>query len=103
MPKITYITPDGETRIVENATGTLMSAAVDNQVKGIDGDCGGVCSCATCHVHIDPDWVEKTGPASEAEQGMLELEDEASETSRLGCQVKLTPELDGLVVRVAQR
>src|SRR5690606_107213 len=102
-PKITYITPDGEVRVVKNATGTLMSAAVENQVEGIDGDCGGVCSCATCHVHIDSAWAEKTGPASEAEQGMLELEDEASETSRLGCQVKLTPELDGLVVRVARR
>lgn len=100
MPKVTYITPDDETVVVDNAEGTLMTAAVANQVEGIDGDCGGVCSCATCHVHIDPDWTEKVGPASESEEGMLELEDEANERSRLGCQVKLTPELDGLVVRV---
>ncbi|BAM04243.1 2Fe-2S iron-sulfur cluster-binding protein [Phycisphaera mikurensis] len=103
MPQVTYITPAGETRVVENAEGTLMSAAVANQVEGIDGDCGGVCSCATCHVHVDPAWQEKVGPATAAEEGMLELEDEATEASRLGCQVTLTPELDGLVVRVVGR
>jgi ferredoxin, 2Fe-2S len=69
-------------------------------VPGITGDCGGVCSCATCHVKIDPAWVEKVGPAGEAEAGMLELEDEVEDNSRLGCQVKLTDDLDGLVVRV---
>ena len=103
MPKVTYITPDGETVIVENAEGTLMSAAVANQVDGIDGDCGGVCSCATCHVHIDPAWAEKVGPAVDFEDDMLEFEDERGETSRLGCQVNLTPELDGLLVRVVGR
>lgn len=103
MPKVTYITPDGESVVVEAAKGNLMTTAVDNQVDGIDGDCGGVCSCATCHVHVDPAWIDKVGPAGEAEKGMLELEDNVSETSRLGCQIKLTPELDGLVVRVVGR
>lgn len=103
MPTVTYITPDGERVVVENADGNLMTAAVEKQVEGIDGDCGGVCSCATCHVHIDEAWAAKVGPASESEEGMLELEDEVSETSRLGCQVELTPELDGLVVRVVGR
>lgn len=103
MPKVTYITPDGESKILEQAEGNLMTAAVANQVDGIDGDCGGVCSCATCHVHIDLEWMEKVGPASESEAGMLELEDEVSEQSRLGCQVKLTPDLDGLVVKVVGR
>ncbi|MEM1084915.1 MAG: 2Fe-2S iron-sulfur cluster-binding protein [Verrucomicrobiota bacterium] len=103
MPKVTYITPEEEEIVVENAEGNLMTAAVNNQVSGIDGDCGGVCSCATCHVHVDPEWVEKVGPASESEKGMLELEDEANERSRLGCQVSLSPELDGLVVRVVGR
>ncbi len=103
MPKVTYITPDGETVVVEQAEGNLMTAAVEHQVDGIDGDCGGVCSCATCHVHIDPAWKEKVGPAGESEMGMLELEDKVNECSRLGCQVKLTPELDGLVVRVVGR
>ncbi|NBO04022.1 MAG: 2Fe-2S ferredoxin [Betaproteobacteria bacterium] len=103
MPKITYITPGGKTIVVENAHGTLMSAAVANHVEGIEGECGGVCSCATCHIHIDPAWMDKVGPASKVEQGMLELEDHASQCSRLGCQVKLTPELDGLIVKVVGR
>ncbi|MCL4120831.1 UNVERIFIED_CONTAM: hypothetical protein GTU68_049926 [Idotea baltica] len=77
-----------------------MQAAVANQVEGILGDCGGVAACATCHVHINPQWISKVGPASDIEQGMLELEDNVTDNSRLGCQVKLTPELDGLVVRV---
>lgn len=103
MPKVTYITPGGDEVVVENAEGSLMTAAVQNHVEGIDGDCGGVCSCATCHVHIDPAWTDKVGPASEIEMGMLELEDGLADNSRLGCQVKLTPELHGLVVRVVGR
>lgn len=100
MPKVTYITPSGDKLVVDSEEPNLMRAAVENGVEGILGDCGGVASCATCHVHIDPDWIDKVGPATEIEQGMLELEDDVNENSRLGCQVKLTPELDGLVVRV---
>ena len=103
MPKVTFITVDGNEIEVENASGNLMSIAVDNQVEGIDGDCGGVCSCATCHVHIAKEWAEKVGAASDIEEGMLELEDDVSEFSRLGCQVNLTDELDGLVVKIASR
>ena len=103
MPKITYITPDGESIVVENAEGNLMNIAVENQVDGIDGDCGGVCSCATCHIKVAADWKEKVGPASETENDMLELEDEVDESSRLGCQIKMTEELDGLVVTVVGR
>jgi len=77
-----------------------MSAAVDNQVDGIPGDCGGVAACATCHVHVDPEWIEKVGPATQIEKGLLDLEFEVSECSRLGCQVNLTAEHEGLVVRV---
>ena len=100
MPKITYVTPSGDEVVVNSDEPNLMQAAVTNQVEGVLGDCGGVASCATCHVLIDPEWMEKVGPATDIEQGMLELEDGATENSRLGCQVKLTPELDGLVVRV---
>lgn len=103
MPRVTYLTPDGETVLVENATGTLMSAAVDHQVQGIDGDCGGVCSCGSCHVHVDAAWIDKVGPASDIEVGMLDMEEAVNARSRLGCQVDLTPELDGLVVHVVGR
>ncbi|MFT5130370.1 MAG: 2Fe-2S ferredoxin [Rhodothermales bacterium] len=103
MPKVTYITPNGDSVVIENAEGTLMSIAVENQIPGIDGDCGGVCSCATCHVHVDPAWLDKVGVADSIESGMLELEDEVNDRSRLGCQVDLTPELDGLVVQVVGR
>ncbi|MEM0914618.1 MAG: 2Fe-2S iron-sulfur cluster-binding protein [Planctomycetota bacterium] len=103
MPRVTYITTNGDEVVVDNAEGTLMTAAVANRVAGIDGDCGGVGSCATCHVHVDAEWTERVGPATDMEQDMLEFEDDTDETSRLGCQVKLTPELDGLVVRVAER
>ena len=103
MASITYITPSGERVVVEQAAGTLMTAAVDNQVDGIDGDCGGVCSCATCHIHIDPAWAEQIGLADDIEMGMLELEDDVKPTSRLGCQIPITPELDGLVVHVVGR
>lgn len=100
MPKVTYITPVGDRVVVEDAADNLMKTAVENGVEGIEGDCGGVCSCATCHVKIPSDWMEKIGPPGEAEAGMLELEDEVAENSRLGCQVKLTDDLDGMTVEV---
>lgn len=103
MPKVTFIAPDGKETTVDDAEGTLMSIAVANQVEGIDGDCGGVCACATCHVYVDPQWVAKVGPMTENETGMLEFDDNLQDNSRLGCQVTMTPELDGLVVRVADR
>lgn len=103
MPKVTFIAPGGKETTVDDAEGTLMSIAVANQVEGIDGDCGGVCACATCHVYVDPQWVEQVGPMTENETGMLEFDDNLRDNSRLGCQVTMSPELDGLVVRVADR
>ena len=103
MPKVTYITPDGSKVVVEDGEGNLMNIAIENQIEGIDGDCGGVCSCATCHIKLDAEWLEKTGPSSETETDMLEFEDNVDKTSRLGCQIKMTEELDGLVVTVVGR
>ncbi len=103
MARIIYITPDGEQVVVEASGGSLMTAAVENQVAGIEGECGGVCSCGTCHVHIDAAWVDKVGPAGDAEAAMLELDDNVTGASRLGCQVPIRPELDGLKVRVVGR
>lgn len=103
MAKITFITLDDEKCVVEASGGSLMEAAVENGIDGIDADCGGVCSCATCHVQVHPDCLEKTGPASDAEESLLELEDDANERSRLSCQIPITEELDGLVVKIVGR
>jgi len=102
MAHITFITQEGEHIILEGKSGSIMQLATAHGVPGIDGDCGGVCSCATCHVHVDPSFVEKTGEAGEIEKDMLELEDNLSETSRLSCQIEINEALDGLVLTVAK-
>jgi ferredoxin, 2Fe-2S len=101
MAKITFITKDNETITLEATSGSVMELAVQNGVKGIDGDCGGVCSCATCHVFVSPEDQAKTGTASEIESDMLELDDNANEFSRLGCQMQVSDTLDGIVLKVA--
>ncbi len=77
---------------------TLMRAATDNRVPGIDGDCGGNCACATCHVYVDPQWTVRVGARNETEEEMLNAVDELRGNSRLACQITLTEALDGLVV-----
>jgi 2Fe-2S ferredoxin len=104
MPTLTYITHDGETHKVEAATGTtVMEAAVRAMVPGIEAECGGACACATCHVYVDEAWKEKVGGPSPMEEDMLDFAYDVAETSRLSCQIKVTDELDGLVVRVPER
>ena len=99
MPKITFIAFGGERRTVEVASGTtLMRAATDNRVDGIDGDCGGNCACATCHVYIDPDWADRVGARTPCEADMLNLVAELRDTSRLACQIDVDASLDGLIV-----
>jgi 2Fe-2S ferredoxin len=78
-----------------------MEAAVDNDVAGIVAECGGACSCATCHVYVDPAWTAKLPPPDAQENGMLECVLDRQGSSRLSCQIVLTPALDGLVLRVA--
>ena len=103
MAKITYIEFDGTEHVVDVANGlTVMEGAVKNMVPGIDADCGGACACATCHVYVDPNWVEKTGEASEMEVSMLDFAEEVKENSRLSCQIQVSDELDGLVVRTPE-
>lgn len=99
MIKVTYIDVEGTARTIEAEEGSdLMDVAVDNLVPGIDGDCGGVAACATCHVHVDPAWLNKLPPMEEEEDAMLELADDRNESSRLACQIKASPELDGLIL-----
>ncbi len=102
MAKITFITSDNENITVEGTTGSVMELAVKNNIKGIDGDCGGVCSCATCHVHVAPEFMEKVGAASELESDMLEFDDNTTENSRLSCQMQVSEDLDGLVLNVVE-
>lgn len=102
MPKVTYIQPNGTARVVEAPVGTtVMEAAVDNDVAGIVAECGGACSCATCHVYVDPAWADKLPPPDAQEDGMLGCVIERRPTSRLSCQIVLGPAQDGLVVEVA--
>jgi len=103
MIKVNYIESDGTRREIEVEEGVnLMDAALDNMVPGIDGDCGGVGACATCHVHIDSTWVDKVGAMDASEDAMLELTDERNESSRLCCQLKASPQLDGLIMHTPE-
>jgi 2Fe-2S ferredoxin len=100
MPKITYIEHDGSARTVDAELGaTVMETAIRNNVPGIVAECGGACSCATCHVHVDEAWSEKVGPPSPMEEDMLDFAFDVKPTSRLSCQIKVTDALDGLIVR----
>jgi 2Fe-2S ferredoxin len=100
MPKITYISHSGEENTVEASVGmTVMRTAVANGVPGIDADCGGSCACATCHVYVDPAWFDRVPAAAAAETDMLDFVIDRQPTSRLSCQIEVTPALDGLVVR----
>jgi 2Fe-2S ferredoxin len=100
MPKITYIEHDGTERTVDAEVGaTVMETAIRNSVPGIVAECGGACSCATCHVHVDDAWSAKVGPPSPMEEDMLDFAFDVKPTSRLSCQIKVSDELDGLIVR----
>jgi 2Fe-2S ferredoxin len=104
MAKITFIQPDGEAQTVEGQPGmTVMEAAKVNLIEGVEAECGGACACATCHVYVDPAWREKTGAPNEMEEDMLDFAFEVKPESRLSCQIKVTEELDGLVVRIPEK
>ncbi len=79
-----------------------MDGAISNNIPGIEAECGGACSCATCHVYVDPAWVEATGSAQPVEAGMIESAMDLQETSRLSCQIEVSDELDGLIVRMPE-
>lgn len=100
MPKITYIDQTGTERTVEVPVGwSVMEGAVKNRVPGIDADCGGACACATCHVYVDAAWIAKLPQRQEMEEQMLDFAQDVKPNSRLSCQIKVSPALDGLVVR----
>lgn len=101
MITVTFVEPDGSVREVAGAEGSsLMELAVKNGVAGIEAECGGACSCATCHVWIDEAWVARVGQPKDMEESMLEFADGVRPNSRLSCQIRTTVELDGLKVQV---
>lgn len=105
MPKITYIEHGGKQHTVDVAEGlTVMEGAVSNNIPGIDADCGGACACSTCHVYVDPTWLEKLQPKEDMEVDMLDFAFEPDAArSRLTCQLKVTSALDGLVVQMPEK
>jgi 2Fe-2S ferredoxin len=105
MPKITYIEYGGKEHVVDVAVGlTVMEGARDNNVPGIEADCGGACACSTCHVYLDADWVEKVPAADAMEEDMLDFAYQPEPgRSRLTCQIKVTEDLDGLKVQLPEK
>jgi 2Fe-2S ferredoxin len=103
MPKITNIEHDGTEHVIDVKTGhSVMEGAVKNNVPGIDADCGGACACATCHVYVKAEWLEKAGARSAMEESMLDFAEGVEPNSRLSCQIKITDDLDGLVVTMPE-
>ena len=104
MVKITYIDEKGTTRSVDAEEGsTVMENAVRNGIPGIEAECGGACACATCHVYVAEEWREATGEPQPMEEDMLDFAFDVRPNSRLSCQIRVTPELDGLVVHTPSR
>ncbi|MBB4010312.1 2Fe-2S iron-sulfur cluster-binding protein [Allorhizobium taibaishanense] len=104
MTKLTIVAFDGTRFDLDAADGsTVMENAVRNSVPGIDAECGGACACATCHVYVDDAWAEKTGGPAPMEEDMLDFASDVRPNSRLSCQIKIGPALDGLVVHVPER
>src|ERR687893_1713505 len=104
MPAVTYVSTDGEREEVELAPGTTVKdGAIENGVDGIVAECGGNAMCATCHVYVDESWIEKLPERSDVEDELLDSTAcERTETSRLSCQIRMSDDLDGLVVRLPE-
>lgn len=104
MPQVTFIDARGGENVVAIAVGdTVMQGARDHGIDGILADCGGACSCATCHVHVDPAWRVRLAPMADDEESMLEMAIDPDENSRLSCQIVVTDDLDGLIVTLPAR
>ena len=104
MTKITFVQQDGERIETEAQNGaTVMETAIMNAIPGIIGECGGACTCATCHVYVDDAWTETVGGPSNMEEDMLDFAFDVRPTSRLSCQIRVRESLDGLIVNTPQK
>ena len=104
MPKITYIEHSGKEHTIEVSNGlSVMEGAVQNDIPGIDADCGGGMACATCHVYVKEDWLNKLPLKEDGEEDMLDMAFEPKKNSRLSCQLMISDQLDGLVVDLPEK
>ena len=104
MTTINYVLHDGSVHAVDANNGdSVMIVAIRNDFDGILAECGGACSCATCHVHVDPAWIDKLPPMDDLEREMLDFAEDVDEYSRLSCQIKISDALDGLVINVPEK
>ena len=104
MAKITYIDHSGEKREIDVENGlTVMEGAIQNDIPGITADCGGAMACATCHVYVDENWIQKLPQKDDGEEDMLDMAFEPKKNSRLSCQIIVSDELDGLVVNIPSK
>jgi len=104
MPKITYIEHNGKNHTIEVANGlSVMEGAVQNNIPGIDADCGGSMACATCHVYVKEDWFNKLPKKEDGEEDMLDMAFEPKKNSRLSCQILVSDELNGLIVNLPEK
>ena len=104
MPKITYKTQDDKTHIIDVQNGlTVMEGAIQNDIPGIDADCGGGMSCATCHVYVNDEWLDKLPAKEDGEEDMLDMAFQPKKNSRLSCQLIVSDTLDGLVVNIPSK
>ena len=104
MPKITFIDKSGNSKTIDVENGlTVMEGAIQNDIPGIDADCGGSMACATCHVYVEEEWLDKIPKAEEAEVDMIDMALKKKKNSRLSCQILITDELDGLTVTTPEK
>ena len=104
MPKITYIEHSGKSHTIEVPKElSVMEGALQNNIPGIDADCGGSCACATCHVYVDEKWFDKLPNKENAEEDMLDMAFEPNSFSRLGCQITVSEDLDSMVVKMPSK
>ena len=104
MPKITYVENDGKSHTVEVDNGlTVMEGAVQNNIPGIDADCGGSMACATCHVYVKENWFNKLPKKEDGEEDMLDMAYEPNKFSRLSCQLTVSDKLEGMIVNLPEK
>ena len=104
MPKITYIEHNGKSHTIDVANGlSVMEGAVQNNIPGIDADCGGSMACATCHVYVKEEWIDRLSKKEDGEEDMIDMAYEPKKFSRLSCQLTVSEELDGLIVNMPEK